>query len=281
MKRNINTFKVLPVCLSFVLLFGACGMPRFVSKDATYTSERPLAPETTETPPPEGSRPAVPESEAPPEDSAVPAVQIDWKTVTCECTDNEGYTFEITVKLSPWILQSNTALIGSVWDTVGQGNPLPGLKNFGLKEFTGNAYLGEFSDALAANGTRFAATMNDMYYIVGTVSVRNKTEGWSFTADNPGSTRLELRWPSSSPTKVVSKVFYSAETRIYGGTMRVTPSMSSDRWGPVPFVIAHAELFNPNNPNGEYREEVETTEFQLVGNYSGILEYISVAIMDG
>ena len=41
--------------------------------------------------------------------------------------------------------------------------------------------------------------------------------------------------------------------------------MTSNNWGPVPFVFIAPENFSPNSPNGEYLENLQTGYFEAFG----------------
>jgi len=189
-----------------------------------------------------------------------------WKTITCEWTDSQGYSFEATMTISQWILQSDSEVLTETWEELNTRHTLPSLDEWGLQKYSGNEYTG-FINGFPDNKT-FYATMNDMYYAVGTVSIENKTDEWSFSDSNPGSATLILNWADSTitefmRTRMISRVFYGSGTNTFGGSLTIAASMKSDRWGPVPFVIGYAENFSPNNPNGTFRSGVENGEFSI------------------
>jgi hypothetical protein len=285
MKKRLFT-AILATCM--LLTLAACGDNNHPAQE-TLTPSPAQSTELTQAVIPEHS----PESELQTSANATvipdvepseeaPPVNIDWQNVVCQYTDDNGYTFEVSITMSPWILQSNTSLINSAWETVGNEHSLPSISDWGMEKYAGNDYVRGFS---TTNGRRFYANMTDMYYIVGTISVENLTDGWSFSTDSPGSTKisLDLLAPSDPTTKVISRIFYNNKEETYGGMLRVSPSFTSDKWGAVPFVIAYAELFNPNNPNGAYRNEVELAEFMLrgsMGTYYADLQQVKSEIQD-
>ncbi|MBO4468154.1 MAG: hypothetical protein J5766_02520, partial [Clostridia bacterium] len=74
------------------------------------------------------------------ESGALKNVNITWKEIKTSQTDSDGYSYEITFKLSPWILISNTEIINRAWKEVGGNNSLPGFNDWGLKDI-GNRYF--------------------------------------------------------------------------------------------------------------------------------------------
>lgn len=173
-----------------------------------------------------------------------------------EYTDGDGYVFEVDCQLSPWILLSNSEVINATWDSISQGNELPTLDAWGFEKY-GDEYTYE--------NDYENITIHDMYYAVGTISVNNITEGLNFSPERPGYPVIGLSCVINNP-KLVSRVYYGNTIRDetgFGATFY--PEMTSNNWGPVPFVIAYAEHYTPSNPDGENREELENLPL-LFGN---------------
>ena len=68
----------------------------------------------------------------------VPNVSIEWTEFSYETEDNDGYTYLITVKLSPWILYSETDIINEAWSVVGKDHSLPTFDSWGFKKMKTN-----------------------------------------------------------------------------------------------------------------------------------------------
>lgn len=193
------------------------------------------------------------------ESGALKNVNITWKEIKTSQTDSDGYSYEITFKLSPWILISNTEIINRAWKEVGGNNSLPGFNDWGLKDI-GNRY---FKSQIGRYQPHwFSYAMNDMYYCIGTVSIKNTTANWNITSENNRSVTEILRWEHvDMPEQIDScgagslcKVFYSSSTDLSTNVIAADASMNSNSWGPVSFVMMVPENFSPNYPNGQYYE---------------------------
>lgn len=159
----------------------------------------------------------------------------------------------MTLTFSPWILQSRTELINDVWKRLGQTQALPTPDDgWNLDKFKGNYYQ-------YGSPPKFAANMTDMYYVLGTVSIENITEGWHFSADKPGDVEVFLPLQTAAGdtnyrggiTYSLCKVFFSNGSRVYATRgLDVPVSMTSDYWGPVGFVLGIADYLSPATPNG-------------------------------
>ncbi len=267
MKRLI-AFVVITAVLAAVL--SSCGIYQ------TKRSHDTIAPPETTAPPEPGSEivsmptretenvPAStsPETIAPETTSPFNNVNIVWTTVTDTVTDSGGYTYEITYKISPFILISNNDVISKAWAEVGKDHSLPGFKDWGLN-FSGEYYWMPYGikDSFLYNSkTSYYHYMTDMYYCVGTVSVRNTTPGWDITEDNKRSPDVQLKWcavKEANPygeAASLCKVFYDNQTVLVADNIGANPSMKSNRWGPVPFIMMVPENFTPNYPDGQYYE---------------------------
>ena len=187
-----------------------------------------------------------------------------WTTRTFTTTDTDGYTYQVTYKISPWILLSNTDIINEAWREVGKDNQLPGFNDWGLTN-SGSSYRRDVKHGV--NQTRsFWYSMTDMYYCMGTVSIKNITNGFSITSDKPRSIDAALNWtievdnPSNYFNKAtcIGRTFYSSKTEDHASCVVVRPEMKSDYWGPVSFVLMAPENFSPNYPEGEFNNLVKT-----------------------
>lgn len=196
---------------------------------------------------------------------------IDWTEVSYTETDSDGYTYEITFKLSPWILQSNTDIVNSAWSEVGGSNTIPGFNDWGLKQESSGGY---FRQGISEGGTTnyFAHHMTDIYYCVGTAQITNITEGWSISVSNPRSLYFYLRWVSNFDRATyagvysIGRVFFSNSTEDESDGLGHSAKMTSDQWGPVSFVIMAPENFAPNFPDGEHAEDMLNGYFYYIEN---------------
>ena len=208
-------------------------------------------------------------------------VDIDWTEAVYTVEDNDGYRYEISFKLSPWILVSNSDIISSAWQEIGENKTLPlTFEDWGLKK-QGNTYKrSNVTNAVGhGNSSPFGGEMTDMYYCLGTFSVKNVTEGWSITESSSRSITSALEYyPSVQDSLVISgvmsRVFYNSEPLDYRQGIRIVPSLNSDTWGPCPFVVMSPENISPKYPNGNHYESLcdEKSCFRYVDFYQRLSE---------
>lgn len=191
---------------------------------------------------------------------------IDFHTETFTLKNSDGYEFEISLKYTPWILQSNTDLVKSAWQQLGQTSEIPTIdKGWNTKKYVGDYY---------SLGNLFNEKMNDMYYILGTFSVKNITEGWSFSSDKPGNISFGMAFPykpagytTERHICLLYKVYYS-EPVIKGVYQAFFSSyMKSNTWGPAAFIIGAPEYFSPNKPEGTAIEYIEDVKMQIATSF--------------
>ena len=204
-----------------------------------------------------------------PTEAAVSKFNIDWTEFTYSQKDNEGYTFDITVKLSPWILRSNTDVINQAWSEVGKNHEMPDFNDWGLNKDSGGYYWTPYSHDTNNGKANFNYgywnyKMNDMYYCIGSVRIKNTTEGWNFSDSNPHSTRVQIQCnPVKTEAFFMSKEFYGNKTDVCWNGIDMSAKMKSDNWGSVPFIIMCPENFSPDNPNGEHIEKLKTVSLEV------------------
>ena len=239
-----------------ILMLGACGKDKMGESVAISESYNENIDEldTSETVAAEGI-----EEPSEPTPEPTPEITIDWVEYTSTFTTDGGYVLDISVKMSPWILLSNTETINSAWMEVSNGNALPGFDDWGLRSGNGSYY---FRNNFTF-GSSFNATLTDMYYCMGTLTIQNKTEGWSIDSSNSQSL-ISLISPSDYRQDVIGKVFYSNGAQDSGDYARVDANIKSDTWGPCTFVIMTGEEFTPNNPEGAHYEELVNSCFPVV-----------------
>ncbi len=190
-------------------------------------------------------------------------VNVNFQTYTYRFKDDQNYEYEATITLSPWILESKTDVLDAAWAKVGKGKAKPTKDSMGLQAYSNNLYMTTLRSVTGSSlDDDFYATMTEMYFSVGTISVKNVTNGWDFTESNPGIPNVVLRWASDNSRtmdfkySLISKTYYSSSESASVGHLNAVPKMTKNSWGPVPIVLAHAENITPKYPNGQYRPEV-------------------------
>lgn len=167
----------------------------------------------------------------------------------------DGYTIEVELRYSPWILQSNRDQLTSAWRQLGQKGELPTMdQGWNFEKYAGNLYWHRNSYVV-----NFSCKMNDMCYLLGTITLKNVTEGWPITKDRPvdvTSVWFLLQSDAKRYTEYrdereysIFKIFYKTP-KVTSGIGDLYPHMTGDKWGPVGFVVGIPEYFSPNTPYG-------------------------------
>ncbi|MBQ3418206.1 MAG: hypothetical protein IJH32_10300 [Ruminococcus sp.] len=193
---------------------------------------------------------------------------VDWTTRTYNCTDTDGYTYQITIKLSPWIFTGNTSTLNAAWGEVGKGNPLPTtFKDWGLKQV--EKYQDRQNVGVYAHDESFLVVMTDMYYSVGQIYIKNVTEGWNITSSSPRNPIFEIytNVDVASMASTITRTFYGNKTQDQANKVRIDTKMTGDTWGPVPFIMMAPENISPNYPDGEYFESILNSDVSVNGWY--------------
>lgn len=110
--------------------------------------------------------------------------------------------------------------------------------------------------------------MNDMYYCVGNLSIKNTTEGWDITSSSTRTAKAQmalLPYTGNDTIPSIAKAFYTNSSKTWWHGIDISAKMERNNWGPVPFVIMAPENFAPNSPNGEYLEKLQTGHFEAFG----------------
>lgn len=271
-------------CISLlivILLVTLCGCNSTPSKPPENVVAAPV-PQTTETPPTTTEPTTTPEPTVTTEPSspitvpAKPAVEVEWQTLTCQWEDNNGYQFEATIKISPWINTKNTDYVTAAWNEVGSGKTLPSddSKSWGNAPSSDDYY-------------RPVDNVTDVYYCIGNVTIKNLTTGWDITASAPVKSNplwFSACQPETNPayykqhpntfdylkSSTISKVFYGDGEKRNSTWACLTPQYTSNKWGPVPFVFAHFDSKAPANPDGKYISEIADTYFCVNTNNNWI-----------
>lgn len=271
MKKKILVLFTLFVVLSLALC-GCGNQSATATKHETPSEPSVSAPVDTAptTPAPTVTTPAVTTPEP------TPKVDVDWQTLTYQWEDSSGYTFEATIKISPWINTKNEDYIGAAWDEVSRGKVLPSSDS----KSWGNAPSSD-------DNYRPVENVTDVYYCIGSITVRNLTTGWDITASSPiTSTPLWLSacQPETNPAEykkhpytstwlkssTISKVFYTDSEKRNSTWAVVDPKYTSNTWGPIAFVFAHFDSKVPAYPDGKYISEITDTYFCINGNNNWI-----------
>lgn len=181
-----------------------------------------------------------------PESSSVPVPEMDYplNTYTYTLTNNDGYEIEYTLRIGSWIKASDADTLTSAWESVGGKGSAPNVDSFNL-------------------GDKFNPFRNDRSVIVyGMLSLRNLTEGFDITPDSPLRTTVKIATENRLFNDFVNLgtwsviLDYSNERKVYGYDYE--PSLQAvDFWvhmnektWEVPIAMAMANVFNPNNPDG-------------------------------
>ena len=192
------------------------------------------------------------------------SVDVGFQTYTYRFKDDQNYEYEVTLRLSPWILDTQTDVLDAAWTQVGKGKTKPTISNMGAQRYSNNVYTTNLSDSQGRNRI-FYATMTNMYFSVGTVSVKNVTNGWDFTEQKTGSPKVALNWVKNINNKslaienelLMSKTYYTSSENTTIGELYARPKMTKNSWGPATVVLAHAENISPKYPNGQYSDYVK------------------------
>lgn len=279
---RVNTMRRLLSASMIILLLivlCACGGKSNVVSDSYSTGQTAPTQETGYQSPAE---PAASESvtesasaDSLPESTPVqePEVNLEWSSFSYTITDRDGYTYEISYEVSPWILLSNEEVINAAWAEVGGNNKLPGFDGWGLK-WDGSVYFRPNDIPKGGSREFWTYPMSDMYYCMGKVSVRNTTDGWDISESNKRSFDAVLGWKSGSTIPeiehisigayTIGKTFYSSATKEQANCVLISPSMTSNKWGPVSFVLMAPENFSPKYPDGQFYDHTKTGALSFI-----------------
>ena len=167
----------------------------------------------------------------------------DSHTITV--TDSNGYKQKITVNIGSWIRGTKTDLLETAWQGVGGKGTMP--------------LTGRYSRS-AAMLTEAEFTANDAAYLFGTLTIENLTTDFDASGFNNGNSWVYLKARSGNgggdlsltSGELVKGVQYDNDTDVsilsFGPFVKA--NMTSDQWGPVPFVIGADTVFTPKYPEG-------------------------------
>lgn len=165
------------------------------------------------------------------------------KKVVVKVTDPDGYQMRLTVTYTKWIKGSDIDALTAAWHTVGGAGEAP------LSITSGGAGY-------------YKASHSAVFY--GTVAVENLTTDYDATdfGGTDPSVQLIPSMPASNYTGVISRIGPMAiQAGSNGATgfprlgtgstfTLVTPKLSSDSWGPMPFAVGIDNVFSPKYPKG-------------------------------
>ena len=229
-------------------------------------TEAPTLPPTQDNTPTE-----VPPTETPATNTPTPTeapssnIELTWTKKTVQITDEDGYVFEYTLRVTPWFLLSNTEYRTQVENYL--GSTIPGFEDWNLQK-QGNEYR------RTIGGTIFHASMNDMYYCVGTVSIKNITNGWDISSDNHRKVYSSIGWipdeqQLSMPVYTIGRLCYENKDDITTmHSVRICPEMKKNEWGPHYFILMAPEYFTPSNPEGEHYQKMINGTLWFAGSES-------------
>lgn len=157
-------------------------------------------------------------------------------TYTTIVTDGKGNKQKITITIGSWIKGSETDYLEKAWQIVG---------GTGLMPLNGSS---------SGEGLGFDPKVST--YVFGTITITNLTP--DFKADNFANGQS---WVYLTPYgNEFRQLGVAVQGRQYstgsicdmvsGSNPLVCASMSSNNWGPAPFVIALSSVFSPNYPEG-------------------------------
>ncbi len=243
--------KLLSCLIALVLLLTGCELEEYKEKAETILQEEKAAANDA--------------------DMGVPASFTEYQL---KYTDPEGYSYVVTCQISPWILQSNSGVLNATWNSIAKDKELPTINTWGFMK-TGAYYT--YKENYFET---FNAKIDDMYYAVGTLKIENVTEGYHFDSDRVGYPKIQISKDLlvNYESKLITRYYAGNEVRTSGFGVIVNAKMTSDTWGPLPFVIAFAEHYTPNEPNGESYDRVEKLPLYLshteVSNRDSVQIYI-------
>lgn len=189
--------------------------------------------------------------------SAPPYVYPVTNTYTAVYSDPNGYQIEVTLNIGPWVQGSESQNLEWAWKTVGGTGAMPLT--------TGDYPRG------AGMSTKF--TSSQAAYTFGNLSIKNAAPEFPMSNYGNGYCALDLLTSGYSVTSgysirmVHSTQYGSKVTSAYLDNPSihfVSPDLSSDSWGTVPFVIGADNVFTPNTPDGD--PELADFSYRLIVN---------------
>lgn len=258
--------KITAVILSLlVLLLVGCGKESSATNESNslHSSQTESIGADAETVSETEKQTEVP-TEAPTEPpTEAPTIDVDWKEVSYVWEDSEGYSFDVSIRLSPWILLSNTDIVKSVWSEVNPNITLPSFNDWGLSLYNGNGFNNLYTRN--DNNVQFFHSMTDMYYCIGYATIENTTEGWDINKSNPRniseglSCSIDINDVNGGGSSIICKTFYQDGYKDYGN-LKIDGAIMKNHVT-IPFILMTPEIFSPKYPNGEYYDTILAGKF--------------------
>lgn len=275
----MNMKKKIALLLGFVLMASltGCGTSKdssvatvpIVENNTTEASTTEITTETTE----EFTTEEV-TTEAPTTEPVTEAMNnnVEFDSYKYNFSDKNGYNYEVTLKVSEWIKVSDKDRMNYAWSSV-KGDPakLPQNANdWGIVKWQGTSTYGRGQNGNYEPLYTSYDGMTDYYYAIGTVHIKNITDGWHITDSNQATPRLLLSTAGYTMEGdlgkgFIIKTFYSTKTETQNILTYVKPAMKSDSWGPMKFIICHPENVTPAHPDGQYKNRVINQVFGIAG----------------
>lgn len=171
--------------------------------------------------------------------------------------NTDGYEIEYTVSVTNWLKASDPEYLQQAWKAAGAKGDVPDIKSF--SDYGNDGFTSE--NAAVAFGN---------------ISFKNTTAGSDIISDDPVSFSLGVG---------ASEYFDNYRTKIYIGygsspTMAsfskyaaFSPKMTSNKWGPVPFMIVYSSGFTDDNPDGD-----PALKYFKINFSSGSYDYIAITL---
>ena len=234
---------ILLLCIMLITAAAGCSKDMPVPANSYSPSIMPESgsPSQSESPSIAEMQAQEPESTLTPEPE--PTVDLSRDTYSYVIEDNNGYKTEFTITISSWIKGTETDILNKAWNDVGGDGSMP---------LTGSYSDGPYSGTLRFN-------KETAVYVVGTLTVRDVTEGFANSGAPSYLVYLNLQMGSSKTNRDSWTLGGIAQSRQYSsgtssdranGNPLARPKMTSSKWGPVPFVIGIQDVFSPKFPDG-------------------------------
>lgn len=189
------------------------------------------------------------------------------ETHTAIAEDSNGYKQKITIRIGKWIRGTEQESLQQAWESVGGTGSVPLTDTYTYK------FTGQTTDIAP----------DDAAYVIGTLSVENATPEYDAKNFQSGDSRVIFQPSRSSLDEdtafkdgFVKWIQYGDGTDFeeMDSVSFANPNMTSNNWGPVPFVIGADAVFNPKYPDGT--PKLDQIEFQLYGNGAGEVPLIKI-----
>ena len=202
-----------------------------------------------------------------------PAEFTKWER---QYTNEDGYTFKGTLYISQWLkLSKDEETLRATWATVLNKTGSAGYKDIEFPttyNWSGMKSLGNNEYRIYSNLNNLSvmqSKLNDWYYCIGYIEIENITDGFDLSPKNFGYP-VFLVSVTPNKSRTIDKLVYLNASEYYLST-DLQPRMNENKEA-FPFILAYAEYNTPNNPNGEYKEDLKKANVYFFGgvNTEGI-----------